>query len=1175
MMNEPEPPSQGQPENEPEPPSQGQPDLVMASSSVSDSGPAAGATFTLSVTVRNDGDGESVATTLRYYRSTDATITTADTSVGTDDVGVLLASGSSAESISLTAPSTPGTCYYGACVDVVTGESNTTNNCSIPVSVTVTDELSTIDARQFCSRTSAVRRAILAAVQGATATCIEADSNAVPPIDASYETNITENQLARISSLYFALARPLGVLDDVHEFKPGDFDGLTGLREMNLWNSLSPTVRKGLAQIGVPLDVLGRLEKLSLSNNNLIRIESSDFFRGLSNLRELDITINNLVYELPGNPNRPEGTSVEQIDPEVWKRLENLRKLRIGSNRILTLSQGFFSHLTKLEELNMFDMWYEYHPYGFGSQALPAGIFEGLTNLRKLDLGYNAIGATTVDDGLFDGLTSLEELDLRENPLLAILPKSVLNLPSGVTILTDPGVEWPVQEENRKPAGLPVIYGTARVGETLTASVWGVADELAGAMFAYQWSSNDGTADTEIDGATEAAYVLVATDAGKTIKVRVTFTDDGGTDEILTSAVTSMVEADTPQSSRLLRATIPGQPAFSVSDTRGEEAQGVTLAFTVSLSRAANAPVTVDYATADGSATAGLDYTETSGTLTFATGVTEQTVFVPLLDDAHDEGEETLTLVLSNASGTRIHDAEAEGIIESSDPLQRAWLARFGRTVATHVTDAVGERLRMSPAQGSHLTVGGYRLPAAGGAERGRARGDPLASLVTGLAGMALGLGSESGAGGQGPDPWADAQAEPDPRLGQSQTLRLPVFRVREVLLGSSFRLALDANDDAQAHTPRLTAWGRFAGTTFDGRDGDLTLDGDVFTATVGVDGEWDRWLAGVAVAHSRGDGSFAKPDTEDRGQGDLENTLTSIHPYLRYAVNDRLDVWGVLGYGWGKLDLATGETLETDVNLVMGAFGGRGILLSPAETGGFKIATRTDAMLTRTTSEAVTGMEFAEADAHRLRLILEGSRGFTWTGGRVLTPSVELGLRHDWGDAETGFGLELGGRVQYTDPARGLTFEGAVRGLLAHEDSDYEEWGAWGTVRVDPGAMGQGLALTFSPAWGAASSRVSGLWARQDMAGVAQNTRRAQTGRLNAEVGYGLAAPFGAGRLTPYVGTVLADGESRTYRVGTRLQLNGRGVTGLRLSLEGLQQESAGRQPLNQSLRIQVTSRF
>ena len=113
-----------------------EPDLV-ASASVSDSGPDAGATFTLSATVRNDGDGSAAATTLRYYRSTDATITTADTQVGTDAVAQLAASGTSSESVSLTAPSTAGTYYYGACVDAVTGESDTTNNCSSSVTVTV------------------------------------------------------------------------------------------------------------------------------------------------------------------------------------------------------------------------------------------------------------------------------------------------------------------------------------------------------------------------------------------------------------------------------------------------------------------------------------------------------------------------------------------------------------------------------------------------------------------------------------------------------------------------------------------------------------------------------------------------------------------------------------------------------------------------------------------------------------------------------------------------------------------------------------------------------------------------------------------------------------------------------------------------------------------------------
>ena len=949
-----------------------------------------------------------------------------------------------------------------------------------------------------------------------------------------------------------------------------------------------------------------------------------------------------------------------------------------------------------------------------------------------------------------------------------------------------------IQGPSQNATGLPTISGTAEVGETLTASASGIADAdgLTGARFAWQWIANDETTDTAIAGATDASYTLTSAEAGKTIKVWVTFTDDGGTEETSVSEPTAIVFepltasfSNMPESHNALKAftfdlhfsedipglsyktvagglfevtganvtgarrltkgsnqgwrvtvapsgsddisiklparacgetaaicistnralsegisatvqmelqsaqqsegaltarfenvpeshdgstaftfelhfseapsiswrtvkdhlfdvpngtvtkagrvtagsnlafavtvqptanaemtitvrgtddcaaahavctsaksklaggtsatVYPGTPiAVTIADTEVEEAEGATLDFVVTLSRTMNKQITVYYRTYDGTARVGADYEAANGTVVFTPGETEKTVSVAVLDDAHDEGRETVKMWLWGVRGlsaAQMTDPYATGTIVNSDPLQRAWLARFGRTVATHVTDAVGGRLRGSSDQDSYVMMGGYRLPvgryAAGGVTPEASEREP--ALLRGLAGM-LGMGSTrlgnswAEPSGGGTDLWA----ETDPRLGQTQPLTLDL---RRILLGSSFRLALGGN--AAGAGPRLTAWGRFAGTTFDGRDGDLTLDGDVFTGTVGVDGEWDRLLAGVAVAHSRGDGSFTMPGTENRGQGGLEHTLTSLHPYLRYAVTDRLDVWGMFGYGWGQWDLETehGETMETDTNLVMGAFGGRGILLVAPESGGFQLATRTDAMLTRTTSDSVAGMVAGEADAHRLRLVLEGSRGFAWATGRRLTPTVELGLRHDWGDAETGFGLELGGRVQYADPALGLTIEGAVRGLLAHEDSDYEEWGASGTVRVDPGASGRGLSLTLSPTWGVASSGVDGLWSRQPTAGLAQNNRRAPAGRLNAEVGYGFT-PFDTGLLTPYAGTVLADGATRTYRVGTRLQMTSQGATGLALSLEGTRQEPAGQQPVNQGVQLKADWQF
>ena len=111
----------------------------------------------------------------------------------------------------------------------------------------------------------------------------------------------------------------------------------------------------------------------------------------------------------------------------------------------------------------------------------------------------------------------------------------------------------------------------------------------------------------------------------------------------------------------------PPPPTLSVADARAEE--GGTLVFTVRLSEASDAAVTVDYATSDGTATAGQDYTAASGTLTFAAGVLEQTVEVTAVTDRTDEGDETFTVSLSNPSGATLADGEATGTVENVAPV--------------------------------------------------------------------------------------------------------------------------------------------------------------------------------------------------------------------------------------------------------------------------------------------------------------------------------------------------------------------------------------------------------------------------------------------------------------------------------------------------------------------------
>ena len=108
-------------------------------------------------------------------------------------------------------------------------------------------------------------------------------------------------------------------------------------------------------------------------------------------------------------------------------------------------------------------------------------------------------------------------------------------------------VSFTVQQQvaNSAAIGAPTISGTAQVGKTLTAGTAGITDDdgLTNVSYGYQWLSNDGTSDTDITGATDSTYTLAGGDEGKTIKVKVSFADDAGYEESLTSAATSAVEA--------------------------------------------------------------------------------------------------------------------------------------------------------------------------------------------------------------------------------------------------------------------------------------------------------------------------------------------------------------------------------------------------------------------------------------------------------------------------------------------------------------------------------------------------------------------------------------------------------------------------------------------------------
>ena len=145
-------------------PSRAGPDLVVQSFSPSDATPEPSGRFTLNATVLNQGDEDASSSSLRYYLSTDTHISTSDTVVGTDGVSSLVVSRTGSESLTLNAPATAGTYYYGACVDPVAGEANTANNCSTVISVTVADQ----EPEEVITDPSEGDRGVLEALYNAT-----------------------------------------------------------------------------------------------------------------------------------------------------------------------------------------------------------------------------------------------------------------------------------------------------------------------------------------------------------------------------------------------------------------------------------------------------------------------------------------------------------------------------------------------------------------------------------------------------------------------------------------------------------------------------------------------------------------------------------------------------------------------------------------------------------------------------------------------------------------------------------------------------------------------------------------------------------------------------------------------------------------------------------------------
>ena len=232
------------------------------------------------------------------------------------------------------------------------------------------------------------------------------------------------------------------------------------------------------------------------------------------------------------------------------------------------------------------------------------------------------------------------------------------------------------------------------------------------------------------------------------------------------------------------------------------------------------------------------------------------------------------------------------------------------------------------------------------------------------------------------------------------------------------------------------------------------------------------------------------------------------------------------------------------------------------------------DALWTRTSSEKTDQLAASDSDVTRLRVGLEGGYHVALEDGGSLAPKLELGARHDGGDAETGFGVEVGGGVEWTAPGMGLILDVSGRTLLAHGDDDLKDRGFSAALAWDPApATGRGASLSLRQDFGGrATGGLDALFqpaALEDRAGGGE-----ATSRWALEAAYGLARPSAAASPAARMWGSGSPPAARDYSVGWRLAPEAANAPDLSFGVRATRRESDA-QAAEHTVGVELTARW
>ena len=984
----------------------------------------------------------------------------------------------------------------------------------------------------ICSRTQQVQDEIVRVIN-------DPDQSPTPPSTPVTCATVTATQLAAITRLELNAPTPLtdGVPNDyidITELQSGDFAGLTSLTFLNLSGNNLTTSK-------LPSNIfsgLSALRSLRLGGNDLTTLPVG-IFSGLSALRSLRLDRNDLTTLPVG----------------IFSGLSALRSLRLGGNDLTTLPVGIFSDLTDLPNLDL--SFNSFNTLGAGVfngltnlttlilrnttlNTLEAGVFNGLTNLTSLNLNENRLRAEGLKAGVFNDLPNLRSLNLNGN-LLTELPSDIF---TGLTKLTTLSVTRNFLTELPSDifAGLTNLTGLGLSENRLT--------ELPSDIFARltnltalslhtnsltELPSDIFTALTKLRTLSLHTNSLKTLPAGIFSGLRLEGVDvsnnprpNNPANDPSPSPLTLTVIPKLISDGVAVIEVSPGVPFIKVTadltihggtdDMRAmddvEIVRGKTqsASFAYTTDESSTAVITVSHLMSDPeNILTGFNSTTLVGYSGF--------LLVPDPDSIFEE-EDMIT------SGPVFRDKERINAFGESI------LPTVSRELISSMQNIVSERI-------GNLTPSTIAPPTAQVAGH-----STLSDLLV-------------------------FTAQTFDRVhNQDQS-----FAIETLLQETFFALPLNGEEGETSRTGfnSVAIWGSVDYQDVSLGD-DLSWDGSLTNFHLGSDMKvTQEVLGGVALSWSRGMFDYEGSTGERSYEGEHDVELWSVHPYGKWTPLPWLNLWVIGGYGLGDVTIRDGaitESQSSDLQSYSGSFSvsaerdlEANSLFPGITTMRVKAQTSIGVMDLEGNGELISSLT-TEAYQQRVSMEVSHTCGLICKG-RYLIPTLEVGVRNDGGDGETGNGLEIGGDVEYRATDLGLRVLANGRWLAVHS-GELEEWGIGGTIALQL-CPGEGFWMSITPEWGETGSRARELWdAKIEDVERASQEREV---RLGAEAGYGL--DIGKASLTPSAGVSLTNQGYRSYRVGSGVI-----VGEFSLTLEGERQSTRSASE-EESLTLEGSLRF